>query len=153
MAETDLILAGLTQTTLPTRVDDEVGPLIIDGKGRLHVSSTPAVGTEFTLTGAASTNATVLKSSAANLIEISVFNPTAAIIYLKLYNKSTAPTVGTDVPRLTIAVPINSEKVYSFGFVGKRFPSGIGVATTAGSAAADVAAVAIGVQVHGTYLS
>src|SRR6187402_3443563 len=112
MAETDLILAGQTETSLPTRADAEVGPLALDTKARLHVTPTPVLGTEFSLVGSASTNSTLVKSSAVNLFEISVSNPTAAIVYLKLYNKSSAPTVGTDVPRLTIAVPVNSEKAY-----------------------------------------
>ena len=32
-------------------------------------------------------------------------NPTATAAYLKLYNKASAPTVGTDVPVLTITLP------------------------------------------------
>ena len=32
----------------------------------------------------------------------------AAVRYLKLYNKATAPTVGTDVPVKTIAIPGNT---------------------------------------------
>lgn len=151
MAATDLLLAGQTKLVLPTRADAEVGGLVLDGFGRLQVSVTPVDGTEFALVSTASTNATLVKNAATDLFEISVFNPTAALVYLKLYNKASAPTVGTDVPRLTIAVAVNSEKALNFGLLGKRFGLGLGFALTLGPLATDVAAVAVGVQVSGTY--
>lgn len=153
MAETDLLLAGQTKLALTTRADAEVGGLVLDGFGRLHVAATPVIGTEFALISAASTNSTLIKNAATNLFEISVFNPTAAIVYFKIYNKATAPTVGTDVPRLTFPVPINGEKVINFGTLGKRFALGLGIGITLGQAATDVAAVAVGIQVSGTYLA
>ena len=151
MAENDLILAGQTKLAFPVRAADEVGPLILDGFGRLQVSATPVDGTEFSVVSTASTNANLIKNVSTDLFEITVFNPTAALVYLKLYNKATAPTVGTDIPRLTIAVPVNTEKAYTFGFLGKRFALGLGLAITLGPLATDVAAVAVGVQVSGTY--
>lgn len=112
----------------------------------------PIAGTNYGLTSAASTNAAVVRNAAAQLFEISVFNPTAAIIYVKLYNKTTAPTVGTDVPIITIPVPINGLVALEFGAEGKRFSTGIGIAITAGPLATDVAAVAVGAQVSATYI-
>jgi hypothetical protein len=58
-------------------------------------STTPS---KITATSAATTNATSSKTTAGNLYEITVSNPSAATVYLKLYNKATAPTVGTDIP-------------------------------------------------------
>lgn len=54
---------------------------------------------------AASTNATSVKGSAGQLYEIFCSNVNAAVRYLKLYDKATAPTVGTDVPVWTLAIP------------------------------------------------
>ena len=97
-----------------------------------------------TLNSAASTNATVIKASPGDLYEISLTNYSAAPKFVKLYNKASAPTVGTDVPTLTIALPANTEKVYEFGAQGKRFPSGIALAITSLQPVADATAVAAG---------
>src|SRR5260370_21617202 len=53
---------------------------------------------------AAPTNATSLKASAGQLYTIDVFNVAAYNVFLKLYNKASAPTVGTDTPVMTIPI-------------------------------------------------
>lgn len=109
--------------------------------------------TVFTLTSAATTNATSVKGTAGSLFEISADNETAALKYLKLYNKATAPTVGTDVPILTIPIPINGSIQVPFGAIGKRFSTGIAYAITNLQAVADTTAVAAGdVHVSGSYI-
>jgi len=97
-----------------------------------------------TVTSAASTNATAIKASPGDLYEISMTNYAAAAKFVKLYNKASAPTVGTDVPVLTISLAANSEKVYAFGDQGKRFPLGIALAITNLQPVADVTVVAAG---------
>lgn len=57
------------------------------------------------LVSAASTNATSLKASAGQVGYIYATNVNAAIRYLKLYDKASAPVVGTDVPKHTIGIP------------------------------------------------
>lgn len=113
---------------------------------------TLATGTTISVTTAASTNASVQKATAGNLFEITASNPTATAAYLKLYNKATAPTVGTDVPVMTIPVAANSFVSYVPGGQGKRFTLGIGMAVTGAITAADTTASVAGVQVHGTYV-
>lgn len=116
-------------------------------------TTTPQTGgSQYSLTTAAATNTAVVKSSAGCLYEISISNPTATAIFVKLYNKTTAPTVGTDIPILTISVPAGTEKVLEFGALGKRFATGIGIATTAAAAATDTAVAVAGVQIHGTFI-
>jgi hypothetical protein len=112
----------------------------------------PGTPSNYGLISAATTNAAVVKNSAGQLLEASIFNPTAALIYVKFYNKTTAPTVGTDVPLFTIPVPVNGVASFEFGAMGKRFATGIGIAITAGPLATDVAAVAVGAQVSATFL-
>jgi hypothetical protein len=50
---------------------------------------------------AASTNATNLKASAGSVLNIDIFNVAAYSVFLKLYNKASAPT-------LSLATPVNS---------------------------------------------
>lgn len=57
---------------------------------------------------AASTNATSVKGSAGQVYGWFCSNVNAAVRYLKLYNKATSPTVGTDTPVMTIAIPGNT---------------------------------------------
>lgn len=78
---------------------------------------------------AASTNATSVKGAEGKVFGIVVNNVNAAVRYLKLYNKATAPTVGTDAPVMTIAIPAAS--VQSFEFPdGILFGTGIAFALT-----------------------
>ena len=89
---------------------------------------------------AASTNATSVKASAGLLYGITISNTNAAARYFKLYDKASAPTVGTDVPKSTIQIPANSTvaRVYP---VGLTFALGIAYAATTGIADADTGAV------------
>ena len=94
----------------------------------------------------ASTNAALLVSSNTTVTEFSAFNPTATPAFVKLYNKATAPTVGTDVPVLTIPVPAGAIVNIPFGTMGKRFATGLGWATTANAVKTDTAVAVAGIQ-------
>ena len=89
----------------------------------------------------ASTNATVVKASAGRAIRVSCWNAAAAVRYLKLYNKATAPTVGTDVPVITI--PLKPADVCKFELTdyGLQFSTGISYALTTGPTDADTGAL------------
>lgn len=50
----------------------------------------------------ANVNATSAKGSAGNVFRVMGNNVKASVVYLKIYNKATAPTVGTDTPVITI---------------------------------------------------
>jgi hypothetical protein len=93
---------------------------------------------------AASTNATSVKSSAGQVYSVQAFNTNAAARYLKLYNKASAPTVGTDTPVKTLLIPGNTAGT---GFVinwpaGIAFSTGIAIALTTGIADSSTGAVA-----------
>lgn len=90
---------------------------------------------------AASTNATSVKGSAGSVGSITVGNNGATVAYLKLYNKATAPTVGTDTPVSTILIPVGGTVSIELG-TAMRFATGIGYAITGGAAVADTTAVA-----------
>lgn len=127
---------ALSSAPLDTHINTNVMGSVTANEG------TPFAPSVTTTNSAASTNATVVKSSAGTLFGISVSNINAAVRYLKLYNKASAPTVGTDVPVLTIPLPAGSCQVLSFGSRGLRFSTGIGFALTTGAADSDTAAVA-----------
>jgi len=127
--------------------------LAIDGAPIVTANEgTPNAGTAYSLVSAATTNAASVKATAGNLFELSLFNVTAATVYLKLYNKASAPTVGTDVPIMTIPVAAGALYAAEFGRVGKRFATGIALAITGAPAATDATAVAAGAQLSMTYL-
>ena len=116
------------------------------------VTITNPTGTTYNVVTAASTNSAVVKSAAGTLHEITISNPTATAAYVKLYNKTTAPTVGTDVPVFTQAVAAGSTVALAFGQVGKRFATGIGIACTAAAAATDTGVSVAGIQINATYI-
>ena len=120
------------------------------------VTITNPTGTTYNVVTAASTNSAVVKATAGTLYEITISNPTATAAYVKLYNKATAPTVGTDVPVMTISVPATSATTMpialTFGQVGKRFATGIGIACTAAAAATDTGVSVVGIQINATYI-
>jgi hypothetical protein len=90
---------------------------------------------------AASTNATSVKASAGTLYGVQVNNLNASVRYLKLYNKASAPTVGTDTPVKVIAIPAASSITVPIPPVGVAFATGIAFALTTGIANSDTGAV------------
>lgn len=96
------------------------------------------------VSAAATTNATNAKASAGDVFSIEATNTTAALKYLKLYNKATAPTVGTDTPFLTIPLqPSNAPTLRTFPN-GLYLSAGISYALTGAAADADTTALAAG---------
>jgi len=99
--------------------------------------------TPYKLISLATTNANVVKASPGNLYSIVAIGLTSNVRYLKLYNKATAPSVGTDVPLMTIPVPTNSQGAgIAIPFsMGVNFPLGIAIAITSGLADNDTGAI------------
>lgn len=92
--------------------------------------------TPYKLISLATTNANVVKASGGNLYSIVAIGLTSTVRYLKLYNKATAPTVGTDIPLMTIPIPANTQGAgIAIPFsMGVNFPLGIALAITSGLA-------------------
>ena len=108
------------------------------------VTSNLATPTANNLNSAATTNPTAIKTSAGTLYNIAASNTGATAAYVKLYNKASAPTVGTDIPVLTLVVPAGGNVGFDLGTLGHRFTSGIGMAVTNLAADSDTTAVAAG---------
>lgn len=135
-------------------------PVAVQGTATVSVSNTPSVtisgtpnvnsqltatdgDTPFHAISAASTNSTNVKGSQGCLGTISISNTNAAARYFKLYNKATAPTVGTDTPIRTIQVPPNSTVVQAFPN-GMSFTNGIGFGATGAMGDSDTTAISAG---------
>ncbi len=123
-----------------TVVDSTVAILNADGSvaSFAGVSST----TSRIPSSANSVNATAAKASAGKLYSVNGFNSSASVTYLKFYDKATAPTVGTDTPVLTLALPALS--VFSYDLGGLAFATGIGYGLTTVAADNGTTAVAAG---------
>lgn len=100
---------------------------------------------------AATTNSTLIAAGRHALYGINVINTSAAIVYVKLYNKVTAPTCGTDTPVAQFQIAATTGQLQKGFFMPVSFPLGIGLCMTALPANADTTAVATGVSVDLAY--
>ena len=149
------LLIGAQFNTSPTTLSSgNVSPLQMDNAGNLKVNCTgcsaastvslvPQTSGGLTLAhtvSAGSTNATSLKASAGQVYNVCLNSNAAYPVYLKLYNKASAPTVGTDTPvkileaQAGVPICLNSEEGFAFG-------TGIAWALTKGITDADTTAV------------
>lgn len=118
----------------------------------VHLTSTPATlvasilgtstaaigGLNATTSGGATTyrninvgaTGALIKGASGNLFHIVASNDTATKCYLKLYDKVTAPTVGTDTPFMTILVPAGGVVVVPFSAIASKFSAGLGIGAT-----------------------
>lgn len=95
------------------------------------------------VSAAASTNATSAKASSGTLHNVHGYNTSATAKFLKIYNKASAPTVGTDVPVITIAIPPTAAFAIDYPN-GYYFGTGIAYALTGAAADGDTTALVAG---------
>ncbi len=113
-------------------------------------AGTPAApATPYILNSAATTNGALILTGTSGLHAFYATNTGATAAFVKLYNKATAPTVGTDVPAMIIPVPaavsgVPGVATLPIGFNGFRFALGLGIAITGAVADTDTTAVAAG---------
>jgi hypothetical protein len=87
-------------------------------------------------------NGVNVKGSAGQVYFLHVINTSAGNRYLKLYNKATAPTVGTDTPAMTLMVPAGLDRTFDLAAIGAVFGAGIGIGATTGISDSDTGAPA-----------
>jgi hypothetical protein len=107
---------------------------------------TPANGsshcpTNLRVQSGATTNATLVKNGSGVLNQLILTNNAAGLAYIKFYNKASAPTVGTDVPIATFAIPANGLPLVINPPTGIAFSTGIAYAITGAATDADTTAV------------
>lgn len=120
--------------------------------GTQAVTANTALGTSYYVETTAAALAAVVKASAGNLFEVTIANPTASAVYVRFYNKTTAPNVGTDTPFVTIPVAANSMANITFGALGKRLVTGCAIGATGAMAKTDSTVPPAGVQISATYV-
>jgi hypothetical protein len=149
-----LQVGAVFNSSAPTLTNGQGAALQLDASGNLKivcsgcsaastVSLNPATSGGLTLAHtvlAASTNATSLKASQGQVYSFCLNNNAAYPVFLKLYNKASAPTVGTDTPVSVLeaqaGVPICKQTEEGFAFA-----TGIAWAATKGLTDADATAV------------
>lgn len=94
------------------------------------------------LSSLATTNATSVKASGGRVGKIYGSNIVAQGKYLKLYNKSSAPVVGTDVPVLSFLLRANTDFNFDVADLGVFFSNGIAYAITSSISDGDATAIA-----------
>jgi hypothetical protein len=138
--------------SLPVTVASDQGALPVSGPltdtqlraSNVGVTQKPATSgglTIYRLLAAATTNAQSVKASAGQLYGYYIYNASTSAKFVKLYNKASAPTVGTDTPVITLPIPAGSAANMDF-VEGIAFATGIALAITGVVTDADATAVA-----------
>lgn len=140
MADKTTVGSNSQQDIPQTYVDQNDGTWALRHAVTMSVSTSGGYATS-RLLSAASTNATSVKATPGQVYGWYLYNTNAAVRFLKIYNKASAPTVGTDTPKLTLPIQPNAAVNLEVS-AGIEFTLGIAFALTTGIADADVAAVA-----------
>ena len=141
-------LTGSVAQTDP--IQPTLGTVVLGGGSASVGTVATPTGTPFIIVSAASTNLSNQVAAATSLFELTISNPTATPATVKLYNKSTAPVVATDVPVFSRTIAAGDTQSFPFGNIGKRFSAGLSVAITGAAADTDATNAPVGVKVHGT---
>ena len=89
---------------------------------------------------ASGTNSTLIKGSSGLVFSYQFTNTAATARFVHFYNKASAPTVGTDVPIITVAIPAGG-CVAGADLNGLLFSNGIAYSITAGASDTDSSSV------------
>ena len=96
------------------------------------------------------TNATAVSNAPANMSILHLVNTGDGVRFFKLYNKASAPVVGTDVPLITVGIPPVSNSSFALpALVGIDFSIGISFAITLGAADSDTTPLTVAANVTG----
>lgn len=151
-AAAPIMIQGGVIDTLPTLATvTTVGTVTTIGSvTSVTTAGTPPVpATPYFLNSAATTNSNLVLTGTSGLQAFFATNTGAGVAFVKLYNKATAPTVGTDVPEMIIPVPaavagVPGQAALPIGYSGFRFALGLGIGITGAVGDTDTTAVAAG---------
>lgn len=118
-------------------------PVVLSNEDKAALDGQPVKATSNSrlTSAAANTNATLVKNAPGTLTRVIGHNKAAADRYLKLYNMTSAPTVGTSTPFMTITLPAGLPFALE---LQQFFSSGISFALTTGVADNDTGALSAG---------
>lgn len=119
------------------------GTAAVGDFGMQYRGSATGAALIYKINSAASTNAGVVKAGAGRLVGYQIQNTTGAILYVKLHNTTTAPTVGSTAVHYVIPVPANGKAELDIpGGIG--FTTGMSISMVTGSSDTDATAVTAG---------
>jgi hypothetical protein len=116
----------------------------ISGTPAVTATTSPLASTVHSLNAAATTNATSVKATAGRVMSLVLTNMSASTKWFKMFQKASAPAVGTDVPVIVIPIPANANVSLNCGDSGIQFGTGIAYSITGAQADADTTALALG---------
>lgn len=135
------LIAAIGPVTLNPETTKKIGNVGIESTG------TPAYQKFISAT---TTNATAVSNAPAKMTILHLVNTGDGVRFFKLYNKASAPTVGTDVPLLTVGIPAVSSSSFTLpALVGIDFSIGISFAITLGAADNDTTPLTVAADVTG----
>lgn len=140
------LTAQLDDTSPTTITENQFGNLRITTKRALHITPKPDTANQNNgkVISAGSTNATSVVANAATIKFLTASNINASPRYLKIYNKASAPTVGSDTPVHTYLLPGNTAGAGTnlpLPDGGLYLGTGFALAITTGATDADTGAV------------
>ena len=122
------LIAAIGPVTLNAETTKKIGNVGIAAEG------TPSYQKFISATGV---NATSVKTSSAKMTILHIVNGAATLRYFKLYDKASAPVVGTDVPLITITLSPAAASSFALPLSGIDFANGLAFASTLGVADSD----------------
>jgi hypothetical protein len=142
------------------RDENSSGLIAAIGPVTLNPETTKKIGNVGILQGAdpdyekiisdTTTNATAVSSVPVNVSILHLVNTGDGVRFVKLYNKASAPTVGTDVPLITIGIPAVQNSSFMLpALQGINFSIGLSYAITLGAADSDTTALTVAANVTG----
>jgi hypothetical protein len=132
-----------------------IGPVTLNAEttkkiGNVGIAQSGATVTYQKFISATTTNATSVSSVPANISILHMENSGDGVRYVKLYNKASAPVVGTDVPFITIGIPAVSSSSFTLpALIGIDFSVGISFAITLGASDTDATPLTVAANVTG----
>ena len=122
------LISTLGTVTLKAETTKIIGTVNINAAGPNNFHS---------IISATGLNATSVATSPAKISILHLVNGVATARYFKMYNKASAPTVGTDTPFFTVSLPTGATTFQLPALVGIDFSLGISYAITLGVAPDD----------------
>jgi hypothetical protein len=122
---------GVYNSTPPTFTTGQRGDLQVDFNGNLQVVVKPEANIFVRIASSAATGSpTNAKATAGGAFGWWGINTSGANVYLQIYNKASAPVIGTDTPVLTYPIGSNSNFNQSIPNGGLYLSVGVGFAFT-----------------------
>jgi hypothetical protein len=140
-AKQDSLLAAFPSSLGTKTSANSLAVVLASDQASVPITATAASSSSRLLSAAATTNATSVKGSSGTIKAIQGYNAKTSPVFLKIYNKASSPTVGSDTPVKTIYLPASSAFAFNFSFT---LGTGIAYALTGAAADADTTALSAG---------